>query len=221
MLDVDPGDAEAQDHAATRCFSLPPAVAEVMTDVDSVAYLAPLALQIATVARDYELVDTAARTGGGVSWEAHGDAMRESQAEANRVPFLQLMPGWLASMPDVVACLRTPGARWPRARAWRPGPCHPRRRGGAAVGGGGRVHAGDRVRVRARHARPRRCPGGDAADGRRLRRRHGDGRARREEFTAPADPVERFLYAASLAGFSGLEVLDVDHDFWRFYRLHR
>jgi len=72
------------------------------------------------------------------------------------------------------------------------------------------------------------------------------------EFTAPADPVERFLYAASLfvclpdsmstpgsvatgtamrpsvlegyareAGFSGLEVLDVDHDFWRFYRLHR
>lgn len=42
-----------------------------------------------------------------------------------------------------------------------------------------------------------------------------------EEFTAPADPVERFLYAASLAGSSGLEVLDVDHDFWRFYRLHR
>jgi hypothetical protein len=71
-----------------------------------------------------------------------------------------------------------------------------------------------------------------------------------ESFTAPGDPIERFMYGASVllclpagmaeqpsaatgtamrattlrdyaeqAGFAGVEVLPIDHDFWRFYRL--
>jgi 2-polyprenyl-3-methyl-5-hydroxy-6-metoxy-1,4-benzoquinol methylase len=72
-----------------------------------------------------------------------------------------------------------------------------------------------------------------------------------EQFTAPGDDIERFMYAASVlfclptgladapsvgtgtvmrpdtlrayaqaAGFRDLEVLPIQHDFWRFYRLH-
>jgi hypothetical protein len=71
-----------------------------------------------------------------------------------------------------------------------------------------------------------------------------------EQFTAPADEIERFNYGwsimhclpvgmldtdsagtgtvirpstvrdyATAAGFNGVEVLPIEHDFWRFYRL--
>ena len=73
-----------------------------------------------------------------------------------------------------------------------------------------------------------------------------------EEFVAPGDEVERFMYGwsalhclpvgmvdppaagtgtvmrpvtlnryATDAGFQGFEVLPIEHDFWRFYRLSR
>ena len=72
-----------------------------------------------------------------------------------------------------------------------------------------------------------------------------------DAFTAPGDPVERFMYGWSVlhclpatlaerrmeatgtvlraptvahwaaeAGFTGFEVLPIDHPFWRFYRMH-
>lgn len=74
----------------------------------------------------------------------------------------------------------------------------------------------------------------------------------RESFTAPGDPVERFLATASAlwclpqglvgenpepvgtlirpstmrdlagrAGFSSVEILPIEHPFWRFYRLEK
>jgi hypothetical protein len=73
-----------------------------------------------------------------------------------------------------------------------------------------------------------------------------------DQFTAPGDPVERWMYASSVlhclpvgraaetsaatgtvmrtstlehyaadAGFASVEVLPIDHDLWRFYRLFR
>lgn len=286
MLDVVPGEAPADE----RRFVMPSAVAEVMTDVDSLAYLAPLARMVATAGRDYELVTAAARSGGGVSWETHGADMREAQAEGNRATFLALMPEWLASMPDVVERLRARGARiadvgcgfgWSSvgmARAF----------GGvrvdcfdvdaesvvAARAIAEREGVADRMTVSQEDVGTRppgqrydlvtafECihdmpdPVGVMAAMREMAGDDGtvmvmDERAA-EEFRAPGDALERWLYGVSLficlpdglsapgsvgtgtamrpsvlrryaeaAGFSGLEVLDVDHDFFRFYRLLR
>jgi SAM-dependent methyltransferase len=53
------------------------------------------------------------RTGAGLSWEAYGADVREAQASMNRPLFANLLgPGWLASIPDVDARLRSdPPAR--------------------------------------------------------------------------------------------------------------
>jgi hypothetical protein len=38
--------------------------------------------------------------------------------------------------------------------------------------------------------------------------------------TGTAMRPDTFRRYAELAGFAGVDTLDVDHDFWRFYRLH-
>jgi len=285
MLDV-----AAPSSDTDRRFVLPPPVAEVMTNADSLAYLAPLARMFATAARDYELVAAAARTGGGVSWEAHGADMRESQADANRPAFLTLMADWLSSMPDVVERLRAPGARiadvgsgygWSSVAMARAFP-------GARVdcfevdaesvvaaraiaedeGVADRVTVSE-VDIAAALPEQRyalvtafECihdmpdPVGVLTAMREMAGNDGtvlvmDERTA-DELTAPAEIYERFLYGVSLfvclpdglstpgsvgtgtvmrapvlrgyaqaAGFSDIEVLDVDNDFFRFYRLLR
>lgn len=283
MLDV-----AAPSSDTDRRFVLPPPVAEVMTDADSLAYLAPLARMFATAARDYELVAVAARTGGGVSWEAHGAEMRESQAEANRPAFLSLMADWLSSMPDVVERLSAPGARiadvgcgygWSTvamARAFSRAQVDGFDVDAASVVAARAIAEGeglaDRVRVTEADVATLSPDGGydlvtafecihDMPDPvgvlAAMREMAGDDGAvmvmderTADELAAPAELYERFLYGVSLfvclpdglstpgsvgtgtvmrpsvlrgyaqaAGFSDIEVLDVDNDFFRFYRL--
>jgi 2-polyprenyl-3-methyl-5-hydroxy-6-metoxy-1,4-benzoquinol methylase len=78
-VDVAPGD---------RRYSLPAAHAEVLTDVDSPAFVAPLARFVAGVGHHLDAIAHAYRTGGGVGWGEFGDEVREAQAAANRPLFL-------------------------------------------------------------------------------------------------------------------------------------
>jgi SAM-dependent methyltransferase len=71
-----------------RRFSLPATHAEVLTDADSPAFVAPLARFVAGVGHHLDAIAHAYRTGGGVSWAELGDEVREAQAAANRPLFL-------------------------------------------------------------------------------------------------------------------------------------
>lgn len=82
-------------------FTLSPGVQEVMTDADSLLFLAPLARQLVATARQLPAIAQAARTGGGVGWSAYGADMRESEADLNRAAYLQLITDWLAALPDI------------------------------------------------------------------------------------------------------------------------
>lgn len=103
LLSVDDAGAPA----ALRRFSLPAANAEVLTDADSLNYLAPLAQMLAGAVGPLDRVLEAYRTGGGVPYEAFGDQFRAGQGRINRSLFLrQLGQEWLPSMPDVHARLQ-------------------------------------------------------------------------------------------------------------------
>lgn len=95
----------------SRRFTLPPAAAEVLTDTASLAYLAPLARMFAGSAGQLPALLDAYRTGGGVSWADFGADARESQADMNRPWYERQLAPALASVPDLDAALRTPGAR--------------------------------------------------------------------------------------------------------------
>jgi 2-polyprenyl-3-methyl-5-hydroxy-6-metoxy-1,4-benzoquinol methylase len=94
-----------------RVFSLPLAHQACLLDPDGLACVAPLArFAVAGPAIVPELVDVY-RTSGGISFGGYGEDIRDAQAAANRPQFTNLLVGeWLASMPGVVARLRTPGA---------------------------------------------------------------------------------------------------------------
>jgi SAM-dependent methyltransferase len=98
---------------ARRRFSLPPGHAEVLTDTDSLAFMAPLAQGIVGVARALPKVLDAFRTGGGVEFSAYGEDLRSFIARINRPMFLnQLAQDWFPQIPDLVARLNaTPPAR--------------------------------------------------------------------------------------------------------------
>ncbi|NGP06305.1 methyltransferase domain-containing protein [Rhodococcus sp. 14C212] len=102
LLEVDDGDPPR--------FTLPPAVAEVLTDEHSLNYLGPLARLFAGVSVQLPALLDAYRTGGGVSWAQLGADARESQADMNRPWYEKALPGALASVPDLDALLRRPGA---------------------------------------------------------------------------------------------------------------
>lgn len=96
-----------------RRYRLKPGVAGVLADPDQLTYLAPLARQLATAARQIPALAEAYRSGGGLPWTAHGPDMRESEADLNRPGFLRLLAGdWLAALPEVRQRLRgAPPAR--------------------------------------------------------------------------------------------------------------
>lgn len=89
-------------------FALPPDHAEVLTDPDSLNYLAPMARFLAgTAGRLPDLVE-AYRTGGGVSWSRFGSDVREAQGALNRPLFLNLLASeLLPRVPDLDALLRS------------------------------------------------------------------------------------------------------------------
>ncbi|NAZ88619.1 class I SAM-dependent methyltransferase [Kineococcus indalonis] len=94
-----------------RRYALPPGAAEVLTDPDSLAHLAPLPRMLAAAAAHLPELLHAYRHGGGVSWERLGADARESQADLNRPWFLHALPGALAQVPRAREALARPGAR--------------------------------------------------------------------------------------------------------------
>lgn len=90
-----------------RRFHLPAGHAEVLTDPDSLAFMAPVARFVGGVGRHLDALADAYRSGGGVSWAELGAGAREAQAAANRALFLhalgqQLLP----SVPEIHDRLR-------------------------------------------------------------------------------------------------------------------
>jgi len=94
-----------------RRFTLPPGPAEVLTDADSLTYLAPLARMVLAPAAQLPALLEAYRSGGGVSWDELGADARESQADMNKPWFEQRLASALAAVPDVHEVLDRPGTR--------------------------------------------------------------------------------------------------------------
>jgi SAM-dependent methyltransferase len=104
LLDVVRDDGDP----ATRRYRLPPEVAEVMTQADSLNYLAPLAPLVASLAQTLPAVLDAFRTGGGVPYAAYGEDLRRGVARLNRPMFLhQLTADWIPALPDIEARLQS------------------------------------------------------------------------------------------------------------------
>jgi SAM-dependent methyltransferase len=85
-----------------RRFCLPPGHDEVLTERESLNYLAPLAQIVVGAVTPIQALLAAFRTGGGVPYEDYGKDLREGQAGMNRNMFLyQLGPDYLAKIPDL------------------------------------------------------------------------------------------------------------------------
>ena len=96
--------------AAQRRYTLPAAHVAPLTDVLDLGHVAPLARAVIGFVKQTDLLVTAFRTGGGVSWAEHGADAREGQAAANRPLFLgPLGREYLPAIPDVDAALRAGG----------------------------------------------------------------------------------------------------------------
>lgn len=92
---------------AARRYRLPPEVEEVMTDADSLNYLAPAAGAVAGISGVLPRLVDAFRTGSGVPYAAYGEDLRAAVARLNRPMFLrQLAAEWIPSMPDIEARLQ-------------------------------------------------------------------------------------------------------------------
>ena len=93
--------------AAERRYTLPDGHREVLTDRDSVAFLAPLARLFAGTGVQLPALLDAYRTGGGVSWAQYGPLVRTGQAEMNRPFFVSELPTqWFPAVPEVHARLQ-------------------------------------------------------------------------------------------------------------------
>ena len=88
--------------ADKRKYRLPIGHVEVLTDRESLNYVAPLAQLFVGVANPKEALLNAFRNGGGVTLDEYGDDFREGQANINRPSFLHLMgTEWLPSIPQL------------------------------------------------------------------------------------------------------------------------
>lgn len=102
ILEVDDETAEAK----RRCYVLPPAHAEVLTDTESLNYLAPLPRLLVGAVNPLRALLDVYRNGGGVRYADYGSDLIEGQAAMNRTMFLhQLGKEWLPAIPDVHARL--------------------------------------------------------------------------------------------------------------------
>jgi 2-polyprenyl-3-methyl-5-hydroxy-6-metoxy-1,4-benzoquinol methylase len=100
-------------NALDRAYRISAPHAEVLTDTESLNYLAPLAQAFVAIGRVTDRVLDAYRSGSGVSWREFGPEMREAQAAGNRAFFLrQLGTEVLPAIPEIDARLRSdPPAR--------------------------------------------------------------------------------------------------------------
>ncbi|WP_345382911.1 class I SAM-dependent methyltransferase [Pseudonocardia yuanmonensis] len=103
LLDVVSDDGDPR----TRRYRLPAEAAEIMTDADSLNYLAPLASLVVSLGQTLPAVLEAFRTGSGVPYAAYGEDLRTGIARLNRPMFLhQLGTDWVPALPDIEARLR-------------------------------------------------------------------------------------------------------------------
>jgi hypothetical protein len=251
LITVADTDADATD----RRYGLPASHRPIFVEENDLNYLAPLArLAIGVLAPLDELL-AAYRGGAAVPYEAYGADVRAGVAELNRPQFLNLLAGWLGSIPDADARLRSRpaahvadvacGSAWSSiaiARAYPgvvvdaidvdPGSIEDAREA---------LHDMTHPVQALRTARESLAPRGSVVI--------ADERVA-DHFTAPGDELERFNYGwsvlhcltvglldedsagtgtairagtvrayASAAGFTAVEELPIEHDFWRFYRL--
>jgi hypothetical protein len=87
----------ASDHhpdGEQRRYTLPEHVGEVMTDNDSLNFLAPFVRLVTAAGLQMSALIDAYRNGGGVPWRQFGEDMRTGQVEMNRPWFLHA-PGVL------------------------------------------------------------------------------------------------------------------------------
>lgn len=91
-------------------YTLPEGHADVLTDVDGGAFLAPLAEMLAGISGVLGRLPDAYRSGGGVPYADYGAAFRRGQGALNRPAFADL-PVWLGTMPNVLERLDDPLAR--------------------------------------------------------------------------------------------------------------
>ena len=93
-----------------RRYTLPKAHAEVLTDRDSLSYLAPFVRMMTASGVQIPALANAYRDGGGVSWEQFGADMRSGQAEMNRPWFLSALGSdWFPAVPDLDDRLKAGG----------------------------------------------------------------------------------------------------------------
>jgi 2-polyprenyl-3-methyl-5-hydroxy-6-metoxy-1,4-benzoquinol methylase len=98
MLDVE----ENVNGKTERRYRLSSGRAEVLTDRNSLNFMAPLAQLIVGSIHPLEQLLEVYRSGGGVPFSGYGRHMREGQASMNRPMFLQqLGEEWLPAIPDV------------------------------------------------------------------------------------------------------------------------
>lgn len=97
---------------ATRRYSLPLGHDEVLTDDDSLAYIAPFARQYVGAISVMPMLIDVFRQGGGIPYSEFGADMREGISDGNRPSFLHLLASeWIPAMPDIHARLQDPTAR--------------------------------------------------------------------------------------------------------------
>jgi 2-polyprenyl-3-methyl-5-hydroxy-6-metoxy-1,4-benzoquinol methylase len=93
---------DASAPADQRRFYLPTGHDDVLTNIESLDYLAPLGQMIVAVAKPIDKVLEAYRTGNGVDYCHYGRDMVEGQGRMNRAAFLQLLPTeWIGAVPDL------------------------------------------------------------------------------------------------------------------------
>jgi SAM-dependent methyltransferase len=94
-----------------RRYALPPSHAEVLTNPDSLDYLAPFMRLTSAAGMQLPALVEAYRNGGGVGWNQFGPDMRTGQADMNRPWYLgALGTEWFPSVPELDQRLRA-GAR--------------------------------------------------------------------------------------------------------------
>jgi SAM-dependent methyltransferase len=85
-----------------RRFSIPKGHAEALTDQLSLGYVAPFARMISAAGMKLPDIVEVHRNGAGVSWDAFGHDMRESQGDMNKPFFLNLLAKeWFGSIEDL------------------------------------------------------------------------------------------------------------------------
>ena len=98
ILDVDDTSADP----GARRYALSPGHAEVLTDRDSLNYMAAFARMMVGIVRRLPAVLEAFRGGGGVPYSDYDADFCEGQADMNRTMFVNLLGSqWLPSVPDV------------------------------------------------------------------------------------------------------------------------